>query len=57
MHTNSDPPILYFGTPVVLIGTLNEDGSDLLQCADRNIHMTDYDRIADAIDFHCPQGR
>lgn len=27
MHVNSEPPILYFGTPVVLISTLNEDGS------------------------------
>lgn len=27
MHINSEPPILYFGTPVVLISTLNEDGS------------------------------
>ena len=27
MHINTDPPILYFGTPVVLISTVNEDGS------------------------------
>jgi len=27
MHINSEPPILYFGTPVVLISTLNENGS------------------------------
>lgn len=27
MHITSAPPILYFGTPVVLISTLNEDGS------------------------------
>jgi flavin reductase (DIM6/NTAB) family NADH-FMN oxidoreductase RutF len=27
MHLNSESPILYFGTPVVLISTLNEDGS------------------------------
>src|ERR1700730_8065898 len=27
MHRVSDPAILYFGTPVVLISTLNEDGS------------------------------
>jgi flavin reductase (DIM6/NTAB) family NADH-FMN oxidoreductase RutF len=27
MHVLSEPPILYFGTPVVLISTLNEDGS------------------------------
>lgn len=27
MHVQSEPPILYFGTPVVLISTLNEDGS------------------------------
>jgi len=27
MHINSEPPILYFGTPVVLISTLNEDGT------------------------------
>jgi len=27
MHTISEPAILYFGTPVVLIGTTNEDGS------------------------------
>jgi flavin reductase (DIM6/NTAB) family NADH-FMN oxidoreductase RutF len=27
MHLNSSPAILYFGTPVVLISTLNEDGS------------------------------
>ncbi len=27
MHLKSEPPILYFGTPVVLISTLNEDGS------------------------------
>jgi len=27
MHRNSHPSILYFGTPVVLIGTTNEDGS------------------------------
>ena len=26
-HTAVDPAILYFGTPVVLISTLNEDGS------------------------------
>jgi flavin reductase (DIM6/NTAB) family NADH-FMN oxidoreductase RutF len=27
MHVLSEPAILYFGTPVVLISTLNEDGS------------------------------
>jgi flavin reductase (DIM6/NTAB) family NADH-FMN oxidoreductase RutF len=27
MHVQVDPAILYFGTPVVLISTLNEDGS------------------------------
>ena len=27
MHVTSEPGILYFGTPVVLIGTVNEDGS------------------------------
>jgi flavin reductase (DIM6/NTAB) family NADH-FMN oxidoreductase RutF len=27
MHVITDPPILYFGTPVVLISTLNADGS------------------------------
>lgn len=27
MHQRSEPPILYFGTPVVLISTLNPDGS------------------------------
>lgn len=27
MHIVSEPSILYFGTPVALIGTLNEDGS------------------------------
>ena len=27
MHRTSDPAILYFGTPVVLISTVNEDGS------------------------------
>jgi flavin reductase (DIM6/NTAB) family NADH-FMN oxidoreductase RutF len=27
MHLNTAPSILYFGTPVVLISTLNEDGS------------------------------
>ncbi len=27
MHTQSEPEILYFGTPVVLISTCNEDGS------------------------------
>lgn len=27
MHISTEPPILYFGTPVVLISTLNEDGS------------------------------
>ena len=27
MHTITDPPILYFGTPVVLISTENADGS------------------------------
>ena len=27
MHTITDPPILYFGTPVVLVSTENEDGS------------------------------
>jgi flavin reductase (DIM6/NTAB) family NADH-FMN oxidoreductase RutF len=27
MHLRSEPPILYFGTPVVLISTRNEDGS------------------------------
>jgi flavin reductase (DIM6/NTAB) family NADH-FMN oxidoreductase RutF len=27
MHKVSDPSILYFGTPVVLIGTVNEDAS------------------------------
>lgn len=26
-HMTAEPPILYFGTPVVLISTLNEDGS------------------------------
>jgi flavin reductase (DIM6/NTAB) family NADH-FMN oxidoreductase RutF len=27
MHIRSEPPILYFGTPVVLVSTSNEDGS------------------------------
>ena len=27
MHLSSSPAILYFGTPVVLISTINEDGS------------------------------
>ena len=27
MHTTIEPGILYFGTPVVLISTVNEDGS------------------------------
>ncbi len=27
MHITSEPAILYFGTPVVLISTINEDGS------------------------------
>ncbi|NML23496.1 flavin reductase family protein [Pseudoflavitalea sp. G-6-1-2] len=27
MHIQSEPPILYFGTPVVVISTVNEDGS------------------------------
>jgi flavin reductase (DIM6/NTAB) family NADH-FMN oxidoreductase RutF len=27
MHTTIEPPILYFGTPVVLLSTLNEDGT------------------------------
>ncbi len=27
MHKSIEPPILYFGTPVVLIGTRNEDGT------------------------------
>lgn len=27
MHVTCEPPILYFGTPVVLISTLNDDGS------------------------------
>ena len=27
MHQTIEPAILYFGTPVVLISTLNEDGS------------------------------
>ena len=27
MHVTSEPNILYFGTPVILIGTTNEDGS------------------------------
>ena len=27
MHKVSEPEILYFGTPVVLIGSCNEDGS------------------------------
>jgi flavin reductase (DIM6/NTAB) family NADH-FMN oxidoreductase RutF len=27
MHHSSEPAILYFGTPVVLISTINEDGS------------------------------
>ena len=27
MHTAIEPAILYFGTPVVVIGTHNEDGS------------------------------
>ena len=27
MHVISEPNILYFGTPVILIGTSNEDGS------------------------------
>jgi len=27
MHVTSEPAILYFGTPVVLIGSVNEDGS------------------------------
>src|SRR5438309_1699554 len=27
MHITSEPAILYFGTPVVLVSTINEDGS------------------------------
>lgn len=27
MHIRSEPPILYLGTPVVLVGTCNEDGT------------------------------
>ena len=27
MHVTSEPNILYFGTPVVVISTVNEDGS------------------------------
>jgi flavin reductase (DIM6/NTAB) family NADH-FMN oxidoreductase RutF len=27
MHVASEPAILYLGTPVVLVGTVNEDGS------------------------------
>jgi flavin reductase (DIM6/NTAB) family NADH-FMN oxidoreductase RutF len=27
MHTTIEPSILYFGTPVVLVSTLNDDGS------------------------------
>jgi len=27
MHVNREPAILYFGTPVVIVSTLNEDGS------------------------------
>jgi hypothetical protein len=27
MHVSSEPGILYFGTPVVLISTTDEDGS------------------------------
>ena len=27
MHIDSEPSILYFGTPVLLISTLNEDGT------------------------------
>jgi len=27
MHVTGEPPILYFGTPVVLISTINDDGS------------------------------
>lgn len=30
MHIKSEPSILYFGTPVVLIGTKNENGTDNL---------------------------
>lgn len=30
MHVKSEPSILYFGTPVVLISTLNEDGTNNL---------------------------
>lgn len=30
MHVSIEPAILYFGTPVVLISTLNEDGSSNL---------------------------
>ena len=26
-HEKGEPPILYFGTPVVLISSVNEDGS------------------------------
>ena len=26
-HVTGEPPILYFGTPVVLISSINEDGS------------------------------
>ena len=30
MHIQSNPSILYFGTPVVLISTKNENGTDNL---------------------------
>jgi flavin reductase (DIM6/NTAB) family NADH-FMN oxidoreductase RutF len=30
MHVTSEPAILYFGTPVVLISSANEDGSSNL---------------------------
>jgi flavin reductase (DIM6/NTAB) family NADH-FMN oxidoreductase RutF len=27
MHIKSEPAVLYFGTPVVLVSTMNEDGT------------------------------
>ena len=39
MHINSEPNILYFGTPVVVISTVNEDGSYNLARAPKKSHL------------------
>jgi len=53
MHIQVDPAILYFGTPVVLVSSLNEDGSPNL--APMRIHPSRLAEIPESMDRPQPR--